>query len=537
GLVEQLPRDRPLVSAKVHTAADGGLVLDVFRFGAAAGFDSDNPAHQAKLDATVAYARGLGEGSGESGLRSYVEQCSGDFVRAASPLRLYETWRLTEQVRSTQEVACGLYRQTDPRLARISVVCSQTDTRAFFERLVRHLGRVGFDITRAFVDVHASNDADAVVSLGFVVKDPDGRLNDDASPTWHALRSAMKRLRWLDTQVLERLEIQPQLNLIEAEILVTLTRLVHPVLAPINPFAFTRDRLFDILDRQPTIASKIARTFIRRFIEQTGDQNDAAWSAIEQMVDSQVDAATERQFFETLLSAAQKVHYTNLARENRLGLALSVDASLFARSDRQAPTSVAFVHADGTDGFHVRFRPIARGGVRAVVPKGAEQYLREAERLFEEVYDLAMAQQLKNKDIPEGGAKGVVLVAPGTTAEDGVKAYIDGLLDLIDAAPNEDRLYLGPDENISPPLIEWVVNRASVRGYPEPTAFMSSKPGAGINHKAFGVTSEGVTVFLEEALKAAGIDPSRQPFTVKMTGGPAAPSFGGKCGAAIDGDQ
>ena len=49
---------------------------------------------------------------------------------------------------------------------------------------------------------------------------------------------------------------------------------------------------------------------------------------------------------------------------------------------------------------------------------------------------------------------------------------------------------------------------------------MSSKPGAGINHKEFGVTSEGVTVFLEEALKAVGIDPRTEPFTVKLTGGP-----------------
>ncbi|MEO1337216.1 MAG: NAD-glutamate dehydrogenase domain-containing protein, partial [Myxococcota bacterium] len=288
---------------------------------------------------------------------------------------------------------------------------------------------------------------------------------------------------------------------------------------PSNPFAFTRDRLFDALDRQPVIAAKVARTFIRRFVEHDGREDDAAWSAIEQMVDSQIDTTTERRFFETLICAAQKVRQTNLTRENRLGLALSVDATLFARAGRAVPTTVAYVHAEGTDGFHVRFRKIARGGVRAVVPRGTEQYLREAERLFEEVYDLAQAQQLKNKDIPEGGAKGVVLIAPGTTAEDGVKAYIDGLLDLLDAA-DEDRLYLGPDENISPQLIEWVVNRAAARGYPEPTAFMSSKPGAGINHKAFGVTSEGVTVFLEEALKAVGIDPKKEHFTVKMTGGP-----------------
>jgi len=49
---------------------------------------------------------------------------------------------------------------------------------------------------------------------------------------------------------------------------------------------------------------------------------------------------------------------------------------------------------------------------------------------------------------------------------------------------------------------------------------MSSKPGAGINHKEFGITSEGVTVFLEESLRQAGIDPCSQPFTIKITGGP-----------------
>jgi glutamate dehydrogenase len=49
---------------------------------------------------------------------------------------------------------------------------------------------------------------------------------------------------------------------------------------------------------------------------------------------------------------------------------------------------------------------------------------------------------------------------------------------------------------------------------------MSSKPGAGINHKEYGVTSEGVTVFLDTALRHIGIEPRSQPFTVKITGGP-----------------
>merc|ERR1712050_322296 len=43
---------------------------------------------------------------------------------------------------------------------------------------------------------------------------------------------------------------------------------------------------------------------------------------------------------------------------------------------------------------------------------------------------------------------------------------------------------------------------------------------AGINHKEYGVTSEGVVVFLDVALREQGIDPKKQPFTVKITGGP-----------------
>ena len=85
----------------------------------------------------------------------------------------------------------------------------------------------------------------------------------------------------------------------------------------------------------------------------------------------------------------------------------------------------------------------------------------------------------------------------------------------------DDVLYLGPDEQIIPADINWVVANAARRGHPMPDAFMSSKPDAGINHKEFGVTSEGVHVFLEAALQdTLGIDPKLDPFSVKMTGGP-----------------
>ena len=53
---------------------------------------------------------------------------------------------------------------------------------------------------------------------------------------------------------------------------------------------------------------------------------------------------------------------------------------------------------------------------------------------------------------------------------------------------------------------------------PTPMAFMSSKPLAGFNHKHYGVTSEGVVVNLEVALKnCLGIDPRKDKFTIKIT--------------------
>ena len=82
-------------------------------------------------------------------------------------------------------------------------------------------------------------------------------------------------------------------------------------------------------------------------------------------------------------------------------------------------------------------------------------------------------------------------------------------------------VYLGPDEQIVPEDINWVVANAKRRGHPTADAFMSSKPDAGVNHKEFGVTSEGVHVFLEAALRdTLNIDPKVDPFTVKLTGGP-----------------
>lgn len=508
-LLAQLPSGRPLASAKVHTAADDSLILDVFRFGDALRFEPGDPALSAKLEETLAYARGLGDDLAPSRLPRYLSRASADFVRAASPLRLYETWQLVEAVEGTDAVACAPSLQRETGLSRVSIAAGNADTQGLFERAVHHLGRLGYDITRAFLDVF-DGDEGWVSSLGFVVHDPAGRLLDDSGPTWTALAADLARLPWLDDQVTTRLDRHPEERMDEAEALVALSRLAHVRLGRFDPHGSTRDRLEAHLDGNPELARAIARLFLGR------ECQDA--SEIAARVEREVETEQGRRFFDALLDAVRLTIATNLGQASRMVLALRIDPEFFQLSEPERPYGIVFVHGRQLDGFHVRFADVARGGVRLVWPKSEEQHILESERQFDEVLGLAEAQHLKNKDIPEGGAKAVVLIRPAAPVDRSVRAFMDGLLDL--SLGTEDDFFLGPDENISSAAIAWAVHRAEARGHPRPGTFMSSQAGTGIDHRKHGVTSEGITVFLEEALRAAGIDPRHRPFTVKMTGGP-----------------
>lgn len=75
---------------------------------------------------------------------------------------------------------------------------------------------------------------------------------------------------------------------------------------------------------------------------------------------------------------------------------------------------------------------------RIPTPGGSDAHEIESQRMYDEAYSLAFAQQLKNKDIPEGGSKAVCLVRPGPYSKEdpkylvrkSVKAFGDALLDL-----------------------------------------------------------------------------------------------------------
>ncbi len=92
--------------------------------------------------------------------------------------------------------------------------------------------------------------------------------------------------------------------------------------------------------------------------------------------------------------------------------------------------------------------------------------------------------------------------------------------DIIDYWNRPEYVYLGPDENMHNIMIEWIAEESKRVGYKPGGAFISGKVKTGINHKEYGVTSLGVNVYMHQILLYLGIDPNKDVFTVKMTGGP-----------------
>ncbi|MEM9691927.1 MAG: glutamate dehydrogenase [Myxococcota bacterium] len=529
-LLREVPKDAPLQSSKAYSAKDGSLVLDTFRFGDPPRFDPRDADLAVKRTEVLEHGERSGKLTPElrDAMGPHFEACAHAYLRVVRVPRIWEHFTLCRRLAGTDDTVVGPAEDSKTGRVRVNVAVGGARPAIVFERVCRYLGLHHYSIRRAYLDVfHAPKGLVAIVGLVF---DDDPRLLGER-PGYARLAAGLRRLRWVDGDTLRLAERHhAALSLEEAEVVVALARLAHVWLNRRDENAYARDRILLALDRHPALAGEIARLFLARFASRMADETLVSEAQkLDQRIQQAVLNPTAGVALRALVGAIGHVLRCNVHLPHRQGLALRIDPALLCGDGRPVPFGVFFVHGRGFDAFHVRFRDVARGGVRAVKPRGGDQHAIESQRLFDEAYDLASAQQLKNKDIPEGGAKAVVLLAPDASVDPSVRAFADGLLDLISPAEQShlvdyfgqpERLYLGPDENISPDMIEWVVARGAVRGYPEANVLMSSKPGAGINHKEYGVTSEGVNVFLEEALRYVGLDPTAQPFTVKLTGGP-----------------
>eukprot|EP01013_Petalomonas_cantuscygni_P016498 TRINITY_DN33509_c0_g1_i1.p1 TRINITY_DN33509_c0_g1~~TRINITY_DN33509_c0_g1_i1.p1 ORF type:complete len:1058 (-),score=356.03 TRINITY_DN33509_c0_g1_i1:339-3512(-) len=179
-------------------------------------------------------------------------------------------------------------------------------------------------------------------------------------------------------------------------------------------------------------------------------------------------------------------------------------------------------------GFHIRYADVSRGGIRLIPHTQTGVHEVNKQRLLDENLSLAWTQHNKNKDIPEGGSKGVILASPHYFGAPRAlfDRYIHAMLDIL--LPNEhvvDRyrqpeiLFLGPDENTAD-FMGVAAQTARQRGYGYWQAFTTGKPPdmGGVPHDKYGMTTASVRVYVEGIQKELDLNPAE--CTKVQIGGP-----------------
>ena len=428
----------------------------------------------------------------------------------------------------------------------VDVAVANSLPQVALEHTSRLLFLHNFDVFRSHLDVVSDGENGNVTLLRMLVAPVDPSAVDDASI--ELLKREIKRAKWLDPLTMDLIfDKYPWLGVKRGEIITAFCSLLHPVMSKVNSLAFSKGNIFDTVTDEKYIAysSAIADLFLNRFYPKGPLSDEELEEQSEQLrrtISSDIEDTVASELLLKMIDIVKYTYRTNIFMNDRYALGLRLDprVMIVEGEEKELPYGIVFAHGRRFNGYHVRFRDISRGGMRLVTPQNPEQFALESAHQYDECYGLAFAQQLKNKDIPEGGSKAVNLINVNGLSAAGknfvmrksVKAFTDTILDLVvetdetrarrvDFLGKKETLYLGPDEQVIPADIEWIIKRAARRGYETPNAFMSSKPRAGINHKEYGVTSEGVNVYLDVALrKALGIDPTKDSFTIKMTGGP-----------------
>ena len=433
-----------------------------------------------------------------------------------------------------------MLKDEDDASFRVDIGLKGFPVTAGLENVVGILNRYQFSVRRSlgFEIRLADNEQFSIIQIS-AISNSGEKMNPESTP-WGRVMKALKALNYVDhgDEFSALMQGSNPQSLNETNLIRAIANWSHIFLTKVNPYYYSLDRVSKIIVRNEAYMEQCIRFFRARFDPRFNGDRKARAAEVSRtiegmLVDIQEDV--ERNILREGFNFLQNILKSNYFLVSKGGLSFRVDPKCLNKEFYpESPYGIFFMIGRDFRGFQVRYRDIARGGVRVVMPRNAADYDNALAGLFDEVNGLASAQQMKNKDIPEGGSKAVLVVRPGGNRALAVKAAISGLLDLItldaktgklaegiiDYFGQEEIIYLGPDENMTDDLIVWVIEHALYRGYKYAYAFMSSKPDFGINHKTYGVTSEGLNVYLDNTLQYLKLNSPQSTFRVKMTGGP-----------------
>ncbi|BBD06897.1 NAD-glutamate dehydrogenase domain-containing protein [Desulfovibrio ferrophilus] len=539
GVIAQLSHES-ILNARMYASHDRQLRLDSFILDPQGRVDRESVNFHHAVEQTRASGLLSVEDVEEFG--EFLATATGDCVDKFEIERAVRHFEIYRRIKNSDRVHVSLEKDIYPGLCRIIVSMMNPPSHGALLTMNRILGRSGAEVERAYLDVY-DTPGQALGIMSFYVTQEGFTALGDAT-RWAALAGELQAVKWFASgHTLETFADEEGMSVHQVMFLMAAAEFAHQFLLKKDPYAYTSANIVHAVLTNRKAAWAVLKYFEARFDPDDSDREGTSRQLLEQcrqLRQSMGDDIVADTFaaMETFVSHTLR---TNYYIANRFGLSFRMDPMVLDHLPRKQglrqdsnsrPYGFFFFQGAHFQGFHVRYREMARGGVRVVPTRTQEQFELESNRLFDEVTALAHSQQHKNKDIPEGGSKAVILLGPLGDIDLAVKSMTNSLLDIIvsdgdsptlprvvDYIGHEEIIYLGPDENITTDHIRWIVARAAKRGYRWPSAYMSSKPETGINHKVYGVTSLGVMVFAEEILKLLGIDPFKESFSVKFTGG------------------
>ncbi len=316
-------------------------------------------------------------------------------------------------------------------------------------------------------------------------------------------------------------------------------------------FSYSLSYMEEALSNNPAIARDLAAAFHARFNpagarkadKREKDVAEADARVLEGL--NNVESLAEDRIFRRFLNLFSAITRTNYYQRADDGgfkpyISMKIDSAKLDELPEPRPYREIFVSGPRVDGVHLRFGPVARGGLR---------WSDRREDFRTEVLGLVKAQRVKNAVIVPTGAKGGFYPKQlpqtgdrGAVYEEGREAYklfIRGLLDLTDnlikgkiKQPADMVIWDDPDPYLvvaadkGTAAFSDTANAISAEyGFWLGDAFASGG-SAGYDHKVMGITARGAWEAVKRHFREMGKDIQTQVFTAAGVGDMSGDVFG-----------
>jgi len=484
-----------------------------------------------------------------------------NYVRLSSPLRVAQVLQLFQMAGRSGGIYLYVEKTPHPLESRVHFAVANPPQKEFLLQLLEVFNRLEIGVNRAYC-LTISNGAHPYFLGTFYVRRRSGEALAPGSELFNRLQQEIYNTQVVATRgyAYRELVAKGVMTGQEAALHNAFIAFCHTNLAHNQPDRFGLDDVQAAFNTHPEISLQLVKLFKARFdpsLPERERQYEAVLAETRDAVEGYNTGhryldEVRRAIFGCCLLFITHTLKTNFFVLEKQALSFRLDpaylkelgAEFTSDLPQTAPFRITFFFSRYGFGYHIGFSDIARGGWRTVIARNSDDLITNANTIFRENFVLAHTQHLKNKDIYEGGSKLVLLLDATELQRRGERevetwrlyklqhgvtnAFLDifitanGIAKLpavIDYYREDEPIELGPDENMHDVMIENIARISKRRGYILGIGIMSSKE-VGINHKEYGVTSTGVVKFAEITMAELGIDIYRDPFSVKITGGP-----------------